>query len=39
VLSQWDRRGLILAGRERLTIVHPHELMMIAEDATEPTDG
>ncbi len=33
VLSEWDRQGLILAGRERVTIVKPHELVMIAEDA------
>ncbi len=37
VLSEWDRQGLILAGRERLTIVRPHELVMIAEDATDPS--
>ena len=34
ILSEWDRRGLILAGRERVTIVAPHELVMIAEDAS-----
>ena len=32
VLSEWDRQGLILAGRERVTIAKPHELVMIAED-------
>jgi CRP-like cAMP-binding protein len=32
VLSQWDRMGLIVAGRERLTIVRAHELVTIAED-------
>lgn len=39
VLSEWDRQGLILAGRERVTIVRPHELVMIAEDtdSLEPT--
>ena len=36
VLSEWDRQGLILAGRERVTIVRPHELVMVAED-TDPT--
>lgn len=36
VLSEWDRHGLILAGRERLTILRPHELVMIAEDVTAP---
>lgn len=34
VLSEWDRQGLIVAGRERLTIAEPHQLVMIAEDAT-----
>ncbi len=39
VLSEWDRQGLILAGRERVTIAKPHELVMIAEDTdtTSPT--
>lgn len=38
VLSQWDRMGLILAGRERLTILRAHELVTIAEDvaASDP---
>lgn len=31
-LSDWDRRGLILAGRERVVIVKPHALVEIAED-------
>lgn len=34
ILSEWDRQGLILAGRERITITKPHELVMIAEDIT-----
>lgn len=33
VLSEWDRQGLIVAGRERVTIVRPHELVVIADDA------
>lgn len=37
VLSEWDRRGLIDAGRERVTIAKPHELVMVAEDLT-PTE-
>jgi len=32
VLREWDRRGLVAAGRERVTIAKPHELVMIAED-------
>lgn len=36
VLSEWDRRHLIRAGRERITITNAHELVMIAEDMTTP---
>lgn len=32
ILSQWERQGLIEAGRERMTVKHPHGLVMIAED-------
>ncbi|MCO5222565.1 MAG: Crp/Fnr family transcriptional regulator [Thermomicrobiales bacterium] len=39
VLSEWDRQGLILAGRERVTIVRPHELVVIAEDTVESDLG
>lgn len=31
-LSAWDRRGLIIAGRERVTILQPHALVAIAEE-------
>ena len=31
-LSAWDQQGIIAAGRERVTIVRPHELVSIAED-------
>jgi CRP-like cAMP-binding protein len=31
-LSAWDRRGIIIAQRERVTIVKPHQLVAIAED-------
>jgi len=37
VLREWDRRGLIDAGRERVTITKPHELVMVAEDLA-PTE-
>lgn len=37
VLSEWDRRNLIRAGRERITITNAHELVMIAEDMTPPS--
>jgi CRP/FNR family transcriptional regulator, nitrogen oxide reductase regulator len=32
ILSAWDRQGLIIAGRERVTIVVPHKLVIIAEE-------
>jgi CRP-like cAMP-binding protein len=31
-LSNWDRLGLIDAGRERVTILAPHRLVAVAED-------
>jgi CRP-like cAMP-binding protein len=34
ILSQWDRAGLIEAGRERVVIRSPHGLVSIAEDLT-----
>lgn len=37
LLSQWERQGLIDAGRERVLIRHPHGLVLIAEDL--PADG
>jgi CRP-like cAMP-binding protein len=30
-LSAWDQQGIVVAGRERLTIVRPHRLVGIAE--------
>jgi len=32
LLSEWERRGMIDAGRERVVIRRPHELVVIAED-------
>jgi CRP-like cAMP-binding protein len=32
ILSQWEKQGLIEAGRERVTVKHPHGLVLIAED-------
>ena len=31
-LSQWEKRGIISTGRERVTIIRPHDLVRIAED-------
>lgn len=32
ILSQWEGRNLIKTGREKVTIVNPHRMVMIAED-------
>jgi CRP/FNR family transcriptional regulator, nitrogen oxide reductase regulator len=32
LLSEWERRGMIEAGRERVVIRNPHDLLLIAED-------
>jgi len=31
LLSEWERRGIIETGRERITILKPHELVRIAD--------
>jgi CRP-like cAMP-binding protein len=31
-LSQWEKQGIIETGRERVTLIAPHELVRIAED-------
>jgi CRP-like cAMP-binding protein len=31
-LAEWERRGLVATGRERVTILSPHGLVRIAED-------
>ncbi len=37
ILSQWERAGLIVAGREQVTLCNPHGLVTIAEDLPSPT--
>lgn len=32
IISQWEARGLVIGGRERIIIVFPHGLVQIAED-------
>lgn len=32
ILSEWERRGIVRAGRERVVILEPHGLATIAED-------
>jgi CRP/FNR family transcriptional regulator, nitrogen oxide reductase regulator len=36
ILSQWERQGLIDAGREKVLIRSPHGLVSIAEDLPKP---
>ena len=36
ILSQWESKGLVLAGRERVVIRYPHGLVSIAEDLPVP---
>jgi CRP-like cAMP-binding protein len=35
ILSDWERQGLIEAGRERVVIRQPHGLVKIADDLTK----
>jgi len=32
ILSQWERQGWISTGREEITLVQPHKIVMVAED-------
>ncbi len=36
ILSQWEQRGFVRAGRQRLVIRAPHALVEIAEDLSVP---
>jgi CRP-like cAMP-binding protein len=38
ILSRWEQEGLIITGRERVTVRKPHGLVSIAEDLP-PTPG
>lgn len=31
LLSEWERRGIIKTGRERIAVLQPHELVQVAE--------
>lgn len=35
VLSEWERRGLVEAGRERVVLSNPHGIVQIAEELDE----
>ena len=32
LLSAWEEKGLIASGRQRVTVVDPHRLMLLAEN-------
>jgi hypothetical protein len=34
ILSQWESQQIVQSGRERITIRAPHELVLIADDAS-----
>jgi CRP-like cAMP-binding protein len=38
-LSAWDQQGLVDAGRERVTLLKPHQLMELAEDLSADLDS
>jgi len=38
LLAEWERRGILTAGRERVELLNPHRLVSIAEDLDKPED-
>lgn len=38
ILSQWETRGLVLVGRERVVITFPHGLVLVADDLASDRD-
>jgi CRP/FNR family transcriptional regulator, nitrogen oxide reductase regulator len=39
ILSQWESKGLVTSGRERVVVRFPHGLVSIAEDLPDRTGG
>jgi len=39
ILSEWEARGILQSGRERVTVTNPHGLVAIAEDLPEQRTG
>ncbi len=39
VLSRWEERGIVAAGRQRLVVRVPHAFAEIAEDLEQPSDS
>jgi CRP-like cAMP-binding protein len=38
ILAEWERRGILRAGRERVDLLNPHRLVSIAEDLDSPKE-
>ena len=32
LLSAWEEKGIIVSGRQRVTVMDPHRLMLLAEN-------
>lgn len=37
LLTAWEEQGLVRSGRQKVTVVEPHHLLMLAEGRTEKT--
>lgn len=37
IMSKWEAEGFITSARKRITLLNPHELVMLAEDIPRPT--
>jgi CRP-like cAMP-binding protein len=37
LMSAWDGKGLVISGRQKVTVVEPHRLLMLAEGRTQKT--
>ncbi|MCZ8548019.1 Crp/Fnr family transcriptional regulator [Mesorhizobium qingshengii] len=37
LMSAWEGRGLVKSGRQKVTVVEPHRLLMLAEGRTQKT--
>lgn len=37
LMSAWEGKGLVISGRQKVTVVEPHRLLMLAEGRTQKT--
>lgn len=37
LMSAWEGKGLVRSGRQKVTVVEPHRLLMLAEGRTQKT--